>query len=210
MVVAAQRAYSDAVRWLKSARPQRLNPWRLTRRLFQICFVGSLLLLAVIGLLSPERFGSPTSRLGRGVQWWALAALLVTLLAWCASRRRGIYGGARRLVEPLRTRFDHLDAFHPVVDALLSAPGAVRTRFALGWVWGPVAVVVLGAFFAASSAYFLVDAILARFQIGWEQPVLAIVNAISSFLVLRVGAKRLSTWRLAFSIHREVTGSYAS
>ncbi len=209
MVIAAHRAYGDAVRWIKSARPPRLNPWRLTRRIFQVCFVGALMVLAIIGLVSPERFGSPTSRPAGAIQWWSLVALLVGCLAWCASKRSGIVAGATRLFEPLRRPLDELDAFYPATDALLSAPAAVRTRFAVGWVWGPVAVVVLAGFFAASAAYFLVDAILARFQIGWEQPVLAVVNAALSLVVLRLGAKRLSTWRLAFSIHRDVTGSYA-
>lgn len=210
MVVAAQRAYSDAVRWIKSARPPRLDPWRLTRRLFQACFLGSLLLLGAIGLLSPESFGAPTSRAGGGIHWWGLAALMTVCLLWCFSRRRGIRAGAARLSEPLRRRLDHLEAFEPAVNALLSGPAAQQTRFAIGWVWGPVVVVVLGAFFTASSAYFLVDAILARFQIGWEQPVLAAVNALLSLLVLRLGAKRLATWRLAFSVHREVVGGYGS
>ena len=208
MVIAAHRAYSDAVRWLKSARPPRLNGWRLTRRIFQVCFVGSLLLLGAIGLASPQRFGSPGGGPGGSLQWWGLAALLVLCVAWCATKRHGIKAGAERLAEPFRRPLDRLEAFYPATDALLSAPSAVRTRFAIGWVWGPAAIVVLGAFFAASSAYFLVDAILARFQIGWEQPVLAVVNALLSLVVLRSAAKRLSTWRLAFSIHREVTGSY--
>lgn len=208
MVIAAQRAYTDAVRWLKSARPPRLNAWRLTRRLFQVCFVGSLVILGIIGLASPRSFGAPGGR-AAGIHWWGLAAGLAVCLLWCLSKAKGIRAGAERLAEPLRGPLDRFDAFRPAVDALLSEPAA-STRFAVGWVWGPALVVVVGAFFAASSAYFLVDAILARFQVGWEQPVLAGVNALLGLLVLRLAAKRLSTWRLAFSINREATGGYGT
>lgn len=210
MVIAAHRAYSDAVRWVKSARPPRLNPWRLTRRLFQVCFMGSLMLLGAIGLLSPESFGAPTSRAGAGLHWWGLAVLMALSVLWCFAKRDGIRTGAGRLWEPFRRRLSQFEAFDPAVDALVSAPAAQQTRFALGWVWGPVGVVVLAAVFAASTAYFLVDAILARFQIGWGQPVLAVANAVLSVIVLRLGAKRLATWRLTFSIHREVVGGYGS
>lgn len=210
MVIAAQRAYGDAIRWIKSARSARFNAWRLTRRLFQTSFLGSLLLLGAIGLVSPESFGAPTSRAGGGIHWWGLAALVTLCLAWCYTRRTGIRAGANRLAEPFRRRLDQLEAFDPAVGALLAASAGQQTRFALGWVWGPLAVLVLGGFFAASSAYFVVDAILARFQIGWEQPVLAVVNALLSFMVLRTGAKRLAVWRLAFSVHREVVGGYGS
>ena len=48
MVIAAHRAYTDAIRWLKSERPPRFNGWRLTRRLFQVCFIGAFLLLGGI------------------------------------------------------------------------------------------------------------------------------------------------------------------
>lgn len=113
-------------------------------------------------------------------------------------------------MEPLREPLDRFEAFDPAVHALLAAPATLRTRFALGWVWAPAGAVVAAAFFAASSAYFLVDAVLARFQIGWEQPLLAAVNAVAGLLLLRLAATRLATWRLAFSVHREVTGSYVS
>ena len=209
MVRAAQRAYNDAIRWVKSARPPRFNAWRLTRRVFQTSFVGSLLVLGVIGLASPASFGG-RGRVASGLQWWGLAALVAALLLWCFVKRDGIRAGASRLAEPLRRKLLQFDAYRPAVDALVAAPAAQQTRFAIGWVWGPALAVVVAAFFAASSAYFLVDAILARFQIGWEQPVLAVVNAVLSVIVVRLAARRLSTWRLAFSIHRDVTGAYGS
>lgn len=209
MVIAAQRAYNDAIRWVKSARPRRFNAWRLTRQVFQTSFVGSLLVLGVIGLASPASFGG-RGRAASSLQWWGLAALVAALLLWCFVKRDGIRTGASRLAEPLRRKLLQFEAYQPAVDALVAAPAAQQTRFAIGWVWGPALAVVVAAFFAASSAYFVVDAILARFQIGWEQPVLAIVNAVLSVVVVRLAARRLSTWRLAFSIHRDVTGAYGS
>lgn len=208
MVVAARRAYNDAIRWIKRARPPRLRAWRLARRLFRICFLGSLLVLGAIGLMTPAKFGSPRSRPGGGLEWWVLAGLMAVCLAWCLSRRRAIQSGASRLAEPFRRPLDRFEPFEPMVHALLAAPAALRTRFAVAWVWGPAAAVAVAAFLAASAAYFLVDAILARGEVGWEQPVLAALNATASLLLLRLVAKRLATWRLALSVHREVTGSY--
>ena len=210
MVIAAQRAYNDAIRWVKSARPPRFNAWRLTRKVVLTCYMGSLLLLGLIGLSSPASFGGRGSRVGGSIQWWGLAALVALIVLWCLAKRDGIRTGASRLSEPLRRKLLQFDSYRPAVDALEAAPAAQQTRFALGWVWGPALAVVVATFFAASSAYFLVDAILARFQIGWEQPVLALANAILSVIVVRVVARRLSTWRLAFSIHRDVTGAYGS
>lgn len=210
MVVAAQRAYSDAVRWIKSARPKWLQPWRLARRLFQICFVGGVILLGSIGLLNPRSFGSPTSRSARALEWWALAGLVALCALWCLSRQRSIGMGASRFAEPFRRRLDRFQAFDPAVHALRAAPAALQTRFAIGWVWGPAAIVVAAGFFAASSAYFIVDAVLARLQVGWQQPLLAVVNALISVGLLRLTATRLSTWRLAFSVHRELTAGYGS
>lgn len=210
MVIAAQRAYNDAIRWVKSARPPRFNGWRLTRKVVQTCLIGSLLLLGLIGLVSPASFGGRGSRAAASVQWWGLAALVAVVVLWCFVKRDGIRAGASRLAEPLRRKLLQFDAYRPAVDALEAAPAAQQTRFALGWVWGPAAAVVVAAFFAASSAYFVVDAVLARFQVGWEQPVLAVVNLVLSVIVVRLVARRLSTWRLAFSIHRDVTGAYGS
>lgn len=155
-------------------------------------------------MLSPDRFGSPTARPRRGPEWWALAILVLICAVVLMQRRKRIAAGAGRIQATFRGDLQEHPSFEPAASALDSCPAALRTRFALGWVWGPVAVLVLGAVFAASSVYFLVDAILARFNIGWQQPVLAAVNAVLSLVILRLGAKRLSVWRLSFTVHRAV------
>lgn len=205
MVIAARRAYQDLIRWIKGARPRSLDPWRLARRLFGTSALASTVLLGAIGLLSPGRFGSPISRPQRGAEWWVLAALVGICLVLLVARRAKMATSANRLQEVFGGKLQEHPSYEAAVSALDSCPAALRTRFALGWVWGPLAILVLGAFFAASAAYFVIDMILARFRIGPEQAVLAVVNAVLSLVVLRLGAKRLSVWRLSFTVHRAVT-----
>jgi hypothetical protein len=53
-----------------------------------------------------------------------------------------------------------------------------------------------------------VDAVLARFRVGWGQPLYALVFAGASVLVFATLAGRLATWRFAMSVHKEVTTGY--
>lgn len=205
MVIAAGRAYQDLIRWIKGARPRSLDPWRLARRLFGTSILAATVLLGAIGLLSPDRFGSPSSRPQRGPEWWALSILVTICIVLLLQRRKRIAAGVDRIQETFRGGLEQHPSFEPAVSALDSCPAALRTRFALGWVWGPSAVLVLGAIFAASAVYFGIDAILARFSIGWQQALLAGLNAVLSLITLRAGAKRLSVWRLSFTVHRAVT-----
>jgi len=208
MVIAARRVYSDLLRWMKAARPRGLRPGRLAARLFRTIYLGAFLVLATIGLVRPSRFGSPTSRPLRSAEWLGLALLTAIAAGVTLARRQGVSDAIRRLREPFGRPFDHHPSYEPAAAALDSCPGPLRTRFALGWVWGPAGAVVLAAFFAASSAYFIVDAILARFEIGWQQLALTGIQAVLSLFVLRIAATRLSTWRLALSVHRSVAGGY--
>ena len=205
MVIAAGRAYQDLIRWIKEARLRTLVAWRLARRLFGTSVLGSAALLGAIGLFTPARFGSPGSRPRAGPEWWALACLVAVCLVMLLLRRSKMSYGVTRLRETFRGTLEEHPSFEPAVSALDSCPAALRTRFALGWVWGPLAAGVLGAVFAASSVYFVIDAILARFSIGWQQLLLAAVNAALSLIVFRLAAKRLSVWRLSFTVHRAVT-----
>jgi hypothetical protein len=207
MVMAAQRAYSDAVSWMKEARPGGLQAGGLAWRLFRAIYVAAFLVLAAIGVLSPSRFGNPNSRPLRSAEWIALAVITTVVAVLVAIRRERVTASIRRLTEPFRRPLDH-PSLEPAANALDSCPAAYRTRFALGWVWGPAAAVVLATVLAASSAYFLIDAVLARFEIGWQQPVLAGGQALVGLLVLRAVASKLSVWRLALSVHRSVTGAY--
>lgn len=61
----------------------------------------------------------------------------------------------------------------------------LQSRFAVAWVWGPMVVAVIAVLFAFSSAYFLIDAILQRFVVGWETPILAAVSALVSIILWR-------------------------
>lgn len=207
MVIAARRAYSDAVRWMKDARPRGSRSGRLALKLFAALYVGALLLLGSIGLVRPSRFGAPTSRPMRSAEWAALALLVVVLGIYALLRRGDIRSSMDRSLEPFRRPIDH-PSHDPATNALESCPAAFRTRFAMGWVWGPAAAFLLAALLAAASAYFVIDAILAGFAIGWQQLALAVIQAVLSLVVLRAAAKRLATWRLALSVHRSVTGAY--
>ncbi|MDP9069622.1 MAG: hypothetical protein M3N53_14960 [Actinomycetota bacterium] len=208
MVLAARRAYSDLIRWMKDARPRSLRPWRLAVSLFRSFMLGALILLGVIGLLSPSRYGSPTSRATGSAGWWVLLLLVTCCLLWIATKRHGIRRSVERMAEPFSAPLSHVPAFEPAWSALDSCPAPLRTRFAAGWVWAPVAMLVAGAVFAAAAAYFIVDTLLAELAIGPEQPLLFLINATLGLVVLRLGAKRISTLRLALSVHRAVNGRY--
>lgn len=161
------------------------------------------MLLGTIGLISPARFGSPTSRPRRGIEWWALAAVIGICIVVVVVRRARLVRGASRFQQTFSGReLEQHPSFEPAVSALDSCPGALQTRFAIGWAWGPPALVVLGFVFAASAVYFLIDAVLARFTVGWGQALLAGVNVLLSLLVFRAAAKRLSVWRLSYAVHR--------
>jgi hypothetical protein len=206
MVIAAGRAYQDLIRWIKAARPRTLNGWRLTRRFFGTSVLGAALLLGTIGLISPARFGSPTSRPRRGIEWWALAAVVAVCAAVLVIRRTRLLRGATRVQEALTGReLEQHPSFEPAVSALDSCPGPLRTRFTIGWVWGPPALAALGSICAASAVYFVIDAILARFTVGWGQAVLAVINAVLSLLIFRLAAKRLSVWRLSYAVNRSAS-----
>lgn len=206
MVIAAGRAYQDLIRWIRAARPRTLNAWRLTRRLFGTSLLGAALLLGTIGLISPARFGSPTTRPRRGIEWWALAVLVAVCVALLVINRARLLAGTTRMQETFTGReLEQHDSFEPAVSALDSCPGPLRTRFAIGWVWAPPALVVLGFVCAASAVYFVIDAVLARFTVGWGQALLAGVNTLLSVLIFRLAAKRLSVWRLSYAVYRAVT-----
>lgn len=204
MVIAARRAYADLIRWIKRARPSTFNGWRLARRLFWSCVVGATLLLGTIGLLQPARFGSRTGRF-QAIEWWALAALLAICVVALVVRRTRLYASATRLRDTFRGNLEQHPSFAPAVSALDSCPAPFRTRFALGWVWGPAGLMMAGAIGAASAIYFVIDAILARGTVAPEQVVLAAVNALVSLVILRLAASRLSVWRLSYAVHRAAT-----
>jgi hypothetical protein len=207
MVLAARRAYTEAVRWLKASRPRRIDSGRFALRCFGGSLVAGIVVLGALGLLSPSSFNVPGSRALAGK--WTLA--LAGLVALCAlillarlSHLRWLFARIREpFVRPLGTRH-----FEGAADALAACPAALHSRWATSWVWGPALVAVAGVTFAFSCAYFIVGAVLAGGRIGWGNPIAAGLNALLSILFFALAATRLSTWRLAVSVHREVTGRY--
>jgi len=63
--------------------------------------------------------------------------------------------------------------------------------------------------FAFSAAYFVIDGILARAQLGPGQWLMLAANFLLGAIAFRLGALRLSTWRIAASAYRDATGRYA-
>jgi hypothetical protein len=208
-VIAAQRAYSNASRWIKSARPRRLDAGRFALRSFAGNLVAGLFVLGLFGLLSPSSFGTPASRpLRSGAITWVLLGLVGICALTGAAQRSYLRGLWARLREPYVRRLDYHEHFQGAADALAECPATMQSRWAFRWVWTPMGLAIAGVFFSFSTAYFGVAAILAGGRVGWGQPLLALINAALAVLAFRLGAVRLSTWRLAVSVHRDVTGRY--
>ena len=209
MVRASRRAYSDAVGWLKAARPRRVDAGRFAMR----CFGGSLLtgivVLGLIGLFVPSGFGAPGGRaLGNRTLSLALGASVGAATLVLAANGAHLRRLLRRIREPFTRPLNWEPNFDGAADALAQCSEAWRSRWATSWVWGPALLAAGGVTFAFSSAYFIVGAIIAGGRIAWGHPVLAGANAFLSILCFAAGATRLSTWRLALSVHRDVTGRY--
>lgn len=208
MVIAGQRAYADAVRWIRSARPP-IRRVRFARTAVRASLLAGMALMSLIALADPNRFGSPGSRTLR--TGWP-SAVVIGVLAGCVLfallRRREIISAVARVGEPYRRPLSELPSFDDAADALAACPGAFKTRFAVLWVWRPLALVVLGVTCAFSTAYFVVDAILARGSVGWGQVLYACVFLAASLGVFALSAPTVSTWRLAASVFKEVTSGY--
>jgi hypothetical protein len=171
--------------------------------------VDGLLLMSVVGLVSPASFGVSGGRaFGSTSRTVALAAIAAACALWFALRlptHRWVVARAR---EPFHRPLEDDPAFAGAAGALDAARAPLKTRFAAGWIWLP-ALAALGATAASlTTAYFLVDAVIARLQIGWQQPVFAAVNLVVAWVLLRAAAARLAVWPLAVSVHREATTGY--
>jgi hypothetical protein len=208
MVIAGQRAYADAVRWIRSARPP-IRRGRFARTAVRTSSLTGLALMSLIALADPNRFGSPGSRtLRTGWPSVVVIAVLAGCVLFALLRRQEIISAVTRVGEPYRRPLSELPSFDDAADALAACPGAFKTRFALLWVWRPLALVVVGVTCSFSTAYFVVDAILARGSVGWGQVLYACVFLAASFAVFAVSAPTVSTWRLSASVFKEVTSGY--
>jgi hypothetical protein len=206
---AARRSYTDAVGWIKSARPPgfRSSSWAL-KALDGTVVVG-IVVLGTIGLLSPSSFGNPgATPMGSGWPWFLLLGVVIVCAAVLVAFRGRITWLIGRVREPFRRPLEEDPAFDGAVGGLAESPAALQSRFAFQWIWGPAVLFGLGVMFGFSAAYFAVDAILARFQVGWEQPVLGVANAVTGYVMFRIAAMKLSTWRLSVSVWRAATNRY--
>ena len=211
MVIAAQRAYSDAIRWIKAARPRRLEGWRFAWRAYAGCFAGGSALLGVIALIAPSEFGQVgTSTADAGLPALVIACLAGAVALLAFARRKHLWWLMTRIREPLVTPLTDERGYEEASDALASCPSAFQTRFAVTRVWGPAALVVLGATCAFSTAYFLLDAILSGGRVGWGQPAYAGAFLALGVIVFRLAAPSLATWRLAASVHKTTSTGYPS
>lgn len=207
--MSARRAYSDAVKWLKSAKPRNFRRGAWAERALGASVAVAMPLLTAIALVSPASFASPASNtLRTGWPLYALLGLLAVSLLYLLARWRRIRWAIARAREPFLSAPEGDQRYEGAADALAACPAPMRTRFALWWIWAPVGVAVLAVMCAFSAAYFLVDAILAQFNVGWEHPVLAAANLVVSFVLFALTARRLATWRLAVAAHRSVTVGY--
>jgi hypothetical protein len=173
--------------------------------------VAGVGLLSAIGILSPSQFGQPGADTFRS--GWPLIVLVVIAGIAVASalvRRSELAWALARVREPFVRPLEGEPRFEEAAEALALCPAPLRGRYALLYSWGPAGLALLGGIFAFSCAYFLVDAVLARFSVGWAHPAYAVGFAVASLFVFALAAGRLATWRLATSVHKEVATGYVT
>ena len=206
----SRRAYSDAAAWMQSREPRRRDRGRIAADALGALLIHSVLLLSLVGLFSPASFGAAGSR-AFGNQTRTLALLGIALLCglWVVRRFRVHRWVLRRAREPFHRPLEGDPAYPGASGALAAARPPLQTRFAIVWIWAPALAAVGAAAGSLTTAYFLVDAVIARFEIGWQQPIIAAVNLLLAWSLLRVAAGRLAVWPLAVSVHREATTGYS-
>jgi hypothetical protein len=209
VVLEAGRSYKALKRAVRSARPAQIARLWFARRAFGGSFAAGIAILGVIGLVAPDNFGQAgAAPLRSGWPSVALGSLIVTCVAYAIARREHLAWLGARVREPLMRPLEEHPAFSEAADALAACPAALRLRWAFGWVWGPVAWAIVGGTLAFSAAYFVVDALLAGLRVGPGQPLYALAFAVASLAVFAAAAGRLSTWRFASSVYKEVTTGY--
>jgi hypothetical protein len=205
-----RRAYSDAAAWMRSRVPSRRARDRLASAALAAALIDGALLMSLIGLLSPASFGASGSRaFGSGVRTYALLGIVALCGIWLARRFRAHRWLVAKVREPFRRALEDDPAFAGAAASLDAARAPLKTRFAIGWIWLPAVAAIAAVGASLSTAYFLVDAVIARFQIGWQQPAFAGVNLLLAWVLFRASAGRLAVWPLAVSVHREATTGYS-
>lgn len=208
-MLAARRAYVDAVKWVKSARPRRFSRVRYAERALGATVASAIPLLTLIALGSPASFGSRASNtLHTGWPLYVLLAILGLSLIYLVTRGARILWSLRRIRDPFVREPRGDPRYENAADNLAACPGPLKTRFAIQWVWGPVVIAVLAVMTGFAGAYFVIDAVLARFNVAWYHPVYAAGNILLSLVLFALVSGRLTTWRLATAVHRSVTTGY--
>ena len=203
------RPYSEAVGWLRTARSRKVRRLHFAERALGATVAASLPLMCVFALLSPGSFGAPaSSTFGSGWTLYVLLGLLALSLLLLFVNRQRIRWFLARAREPFVRPPAGDRAYEGGADALAACSGSQQTRFAVWWIWGPAVLGLFGVVTGMSATYFLVDAILARFDVGWGHLVLAGVNLVLAYLFFALASRRLSTWRWAVAIHKTVTTGY--
>lgn len=203
-----RKAYSDAVKWLKTAR-RRVRRLPFAERALGATVAAALPFFSFIALVSPGSFGAPaSSTFDSGWVLYAVLGLLALSLLLLVVNAKRIRWFAARVREPFIRPPTGDPAFENGADALAASSGSYQSRFALWWIWAPVGLGLLGVITGFSATYFLVDAILARFDVGWSHLILAAGNLVISYLFFALAARRLRTWRWAVAIHKSVTTGY--
>ena len=209
MVLSAGRAYSDAVKWLKTARPRRFSRLRYAERAVGATVAGAVPLLTLIALGSPSSFGSRGSNtLQSGWPMYVLLGLLALSLVYLFAHMARIRWSLARTREPFVREPRGDVRYENAADNLAACPAPLKTRFAVQWIWGPLVIAVLAIMAGFAATYFLIDAIVARFSVGWYHPVYAAANIVVSLVLFALVSGRLITWRLAVAVHRSVTVGY--
>lgn len=194
---------------MKTSRSRGPAAWRLTRSAFWGTLLAALGVMSTIGLVSPSGFGLPgRSTLRSGWPPLVLIAIVLACVLYVLIRRDLVAWLVKRTADPFRNPPTEHPAYGPATDALSSCPALWQMRFFVAWVLAPSALALLAGTASFSVAYFIVDAVLARFRVGVGHPVLATANAWVSVLLFRLAAARLSTWRLGLSVYKSVRTGY--
>src|SRR5918992_2799291 len=118
MVVAAERSYRDAVRWIRAERPA-VGRAAFARRATRSSLVTGMALMGAIGLLSPSSFGVVTGRTSLADWPPALVAVVVGLcLLYGFLHRDGVRSVLDRFRAPYVRPLTEHPGFEGAADAL--------------------------------------------------------------------------------------------
>jgi hypothetical protein len=166
--------------------------------------------MGFLALVDPAAFGQTGSAIHLGWPGWVVVGILVLVVVQLVRKRQDVIELASHLREPFIRPLEDNPNFDGAYGSLAACPPASITRFGLSFVWWPAGLLVLGILFTLSDSFFVVDAILARFDVGWQTGVFFAADTAIAVVSFCTGARKLSTWRLAASVHKSATTGYAA